>query len=102
MVKSRYLRRFALASAVAMAITTVPRAQQGAPTPAPPPTAPRGGGPGGQLPEPLPMPEILKQYQPVSADRLKTPPDGDWPMIRRTYDGWGYSPLTQIDTDTVK
>ncbi len=103
MVKSRYLRRFALASAVAMAITTVPRAQQqGAPTPAPQPTAPRGGGPGGQLPEPLPMPEILKQYQPVSADRLKNPPEGDWPMIRRTYDGWGYSPLTQIDTDTVK
>jgi alcohol dehydrogenase (cytochrome c) len=103
MVKSRYLRRFALASAVAMAITTVPRAQQqGAPTPAPQPTAPRGGGPGGQLPEPLPMPEILKQYQPVSAERLKNPPEGDWPMIRRTYDGWGYSPLTQIDTDTVK
>ena len=48
------------------------------------------------------MPEILKQYQPIPAERLKNPPDGDWPMIRRTYDGWGYSPLTQITTDNVK
>jgi alcohol dehydrogenase (cytochrome c) len=103
MMKSRYLCRFTLASAVLMAITIVPRAQQqGAPAPAEQPTPPRGGGPGGQLPEPLPMPEILKQYQPVSADRLKTPPDSEWPMIRRTYDGWGYSPLSQIDTNTVK
>ena len=48
------------------------------------------------------MPEILKQYQPISADRLKNPADGEWPMIRRTYDGWGYSPLSQIDTDNVR
>jgi alcohol dehydrogenase (cytochrome c) len=58
--------------------------------------------PGTLLVEPPPMPEILKQYQPISADRLKNPADGDWPMIRRTYDGWGYSPLSQIDTDNVK
>ena len=51
--------------------------------------------------EPLPMPEILKRYVPISAERLKNPPDGDWPMIRRTYDGWGYSPLSQIDTGNV-
>ena len=48
------------------------------------------------------MPEILKQYQPVSAERLRTRGDGDWPMFRRTYDGWGYSPLTQITPDNVK
>ena len=47
------------------------------------------------------MPEILKQYQPVSAERLKNPVDGEWPMIRRTYDGWGYSPLSQIDSGNV-
>src|SRR5262245_5980127 len=52
--------------------------------------------------EDLPMPAILKQYQPVSAERLRTPGDGDWPMFRRTYDGWGYSPLTQITPDNVK
>jgi alcohol dehydrogenase (cytochrome c) len=39
---------------------------------------------------------------PVTAERLKKPADGDWLMVRRTYDGWGYSPLTQIARDTVK
>ena len=52
--------------------------------------------------EPLPMPAVLKQYQPVSAQRLRNPPDGEWPMIRRTYDGWGFSPLSQIDTGNVR
>ena len=52
--------------------------------------------------EPPPMPAILKAYQPVSAQRLRTPPDGEWPMIRRTYDGWGYSPLDEIDAGNVR
>ena len=52
--------------------------------------------------EPLPMPEILKRYVSISDARLLNPPDGEWPLIRRTYDGWGYSPLTQITTDNVK
>jgi len=43
-----------------------------------------------------PMPEILKNYSAVTEDRLRTPADGDWLMIRRSYDGWGYSPLDQI------
>jgi alcohol dehydrogenase (cytochrome c) len=43
-----------------------------------------------------PVPAILQQYKPVTADRLKRPDDGDWLMVRRTYDGWGYSPLTEI------
>ena len=29
------------------------------------------------------------------------PDDGDWLMIRRTYDGWGYSPLDQITPANV-
>jgi alcohol dehydrogenase (cytochrome c) len=37
----------------------------------------------------------------VTADRLKHPEDGDWLMVRRTYDGWGYSPLDQITTASV-
>jgi alcohol dehydrogenase (cytochrome c) len=48
------------------------------------------------------MPAILKAYQPVSAQRLRTPQDGEWPMIRRTYDGWGYSPLNEIDAGNVR
>ena len=43
-----------------------------------------------------PMPEILKNYSAVTEERLRTPADGDWLMIRRSYDGWGYSPLDQI------
>jgi len=43
----------------------------------------------------------LSTYQPVSAERLKNPEDGNWLAIRRTYDGWGYSPLTQITTGNV-
>ena len=49
-----------------------------------------------------PMPEVLRNYQTVTADRLKNPEDGSWLMIRRTYDGWGYSPLKQITPDNVK
>src|SRR5262249_43005984 len=40
----------------------------------------------------------LQNYKPVTADRLKRPEDADWLMGRRTYDGWGYSPLDQIST----
>jgi len=94
-VACRYVCGIAVAAAITFAATTLPNAQQ----------APAGAqvpGPGGALLEPLPMPEILKQYQPVTAERLKNPADGEWPMIRRTYDGWGYSPLTQIRPDNVR
>ena len=45
--------------------------------------------------------ELLKHYRGVSLDRLRKPADGDWLMIRRTYDGWGYSPLAQITAANV-
>ena len=48
-----------------------------------------------------PMPEILKNYSAVTEERLRTPADGDWLMIRRSYDGWGYSPLDQITPANV-
>ena len=90
MVRRRYVCGVLAASAVAAVATAwAARAQQ-------PPV------PGGAMLAPLPMPEILKQYQPIPAERLKNPPDGDWPMFRRTYDGWGYSPLSQINTDNVQ
>ena len=50
---------------------------------------------------PPPVPPILQNYKPVTADRLKQPEDADWLMYRRTYDGWGYSPLSQITTENV-
>ena len=61
----------------------------------PPPPAPPAA------PPPLPTPAILKTYKPVTADRLKKPEDGDWLTVRRTYDGWGYSPLQQITPANV-
>ena len=48
-----------------------------------------------------PIPDILKNYQPVTAERLKNPEDANWLMLRRTYDGWGYSPLEQITPANV-
>jgi len=55
------------------------------------------------IPSPAePMPAVLRNYQAVTADRLKNPEDGNWLSIRRTYDGWGYSPLDQITADNVK
>src|SRR5215467_10939565 len=53
-----------------------------------------------QAPQP-PRPAILQNYPPVTADQLKKPADGDWLMVRRTYDGWGYSPLEQITKGNV-
>ena len=50
----------------------------------------------------VPMPDVLKNYPPVTASRLTAPADGDWLMVRRTYDGWGYSPLDQITAANVR
>ena len=47
------------------------------------------------------MPAVLRNYTPVTEARLRSPNDGDWRMNRRTYDGWGYSPLTQITPANV-
>ena len=47
------------------------------------------------------MPAVLRNYTPVTEARLRSPNDGDWMMNRRTYDGWGYSPLTQITPANV-
>jgi alcohol dehydrogenase (cytochrome c) len=57
--------------------------------------------PASATPVPGPMPDILERYTPVTAERLKKPEDGNWLHFRRTYDGWGYSPLAQINADNV-
>jgi alcohol dehydrogenase (cytochrome c) len=59
----------------------------------PPPAPPQ--------PPPAPMPQVLQNYKLLAADDLKKPADGDWPMVRRTYNGWGYSPLDQITPANV-
>src|SRR5215510_11908451 len=62
--------------------------------------APRAQPPAAQQPAP-PVPAILQSYKPVTTERLKNPEDGDWLMIRRTYNGWGHSTLKQINTGNV-
>ncbi len=54
----------------------------------------------GQTPPTQPATDAAA-YRRVTRDRLRQPADGDWLMIRRTYDGWGYSPLTAITADNV-
>jgi alcohol dehydrogenase (cytochrome c) len=44
----------------------------------------------------------LDAITPVTDATLLKPSDNDWLMWRRTYDGWGYSPLDQINKDNVK
>src|SRR6516162_10578369 len=50
----------------------------------------------------IPVPAVLKNYQPVTAERLKNPEPSNWLSIRGNYDGWGYSPLDQITPANVK
>ena len=40
-------------------------------------------------------------FMPVTDAMLEDPAPGDWLMWRRTLDGWGYSPLDQIDRENV-
>lgn len=54
-----------------------------------------------QPPPALPS-ALLQNYKSVTAERLENPEDGNWLMVRRTYDGWGYSPLDQITAKNVK
>lgn len=85
MIDARTRYRVAV-GALALGLTVVAAAGQ-TPSVAPPP--------------PAPMPAILKSYVPVTTNRLVKPGDGDWLMVRRTYDGWGYSPLDQITPANV-
>jgi alcohol dehydrogenase (cytochrome c) len=50
----------------------------------------------------IPIPEILRNYQPVTNERLKNPEPANWLQIRGNYSGWGYSELDQIRPENVK
>ncbi len=45
--------------------------------------------------------KVVENYTPVSAGMLANPADGDWLSWRRTMDGWGYSPLDQVNRGNV-
>ncbi len=70
-------------------------------------TAPAGGGAvGASAPAPN-LPGGTRRFQPVpervpvTDAMLRDPDPNDWLIYRRTYDGWGHSPLDQIDRDNV-
>ena len=44
---------------------------------------------------PAPVPLLLQNYKPVTAERLTKPDDGDWMMVRRTYDA-SHSPAAAV------
>ena len=47
------------------------------------------------------QPESAAAFVPVTDAMIENPAPGDWLLWRRTLDGWGYSPLDQIDADNV-
>jgi len=43
----------------------------------------------------------IQNYVPVTEAMMVNPPDSDWLMFRRNYQGWSYSPLKQINAQNV-
>ena len=43
----------------------------------------------------------VEEFVPVTDAMLRDPSPDDWPMIRRNYEAWSYSPLTDINRDNV-
>ena len=52
--------------------------------------------------QPASAADVTKTMRPVTDEMLLKPDPGDWLMWRRTYDGYGFSPLDQITKDNVK
>lgn len=52
-------------------------------------------------PAPVVEREITRPMTPVTDAMLRNPDPKDWLMWRRTLDGWGYSPLNQINKANV-
>ena len=48
------------------------------------------------------QPPIAGSFVPVTDKMLANPDPGDWLMWRRTWNSWGYSPLTQINKTNVR
>ena len=43
----------------------------------------------------------IENFKPVTADDLAGKNPANWPILRGNYQGWGYSPLDQINKDNV-
>jgi alcohol dehydrogenase (cytochrome c) len=55
----------------------------------------------GAMLTPLSAMAALPPYSSVTEDRLKNPEPQNWLMYRGNYEGWGYSPLKQINETNV-
>lgn len=45
--------------------------------------------------------DAFADYRPVTDEMLANPDAGEWIIYRQNYQGWGYSPLDQINADNV-
>jgi alcohol dehydrogenase (cytochrome c) len=59
-------------------------------------------GPVSSGPKGLTVTGQVKSYTSVTDAMLRNPDPADWLMVRRNYQAWSYSPLTQIGTANVK
>jgi alcohol dehydrogenase (cytochrome c) len=46
--------------------------------------------------------QVVKEFIPVTDQILRAPKPEDWLLLRGNYQGWGYSPLDQINKANVK
>src|SRR5881628_379228 len=53
-------------------------------------------------PEPAPPQKTVPNFAPVTDAMLRAPKAEDWLLYRGNYQGWGYSPLEQINKGNVK
>ena len=89
------LGAFGVATASMAMVAQQPPAPQQAPPPQQTQPVP-GAAPQAAIDSPL-----LRGYSVVTKARLLKPEDRNWLQIRRTYDGWGYSPLDDITPSNV-
>jgi alcohol dehydrogenase (cytochrome c) len=63
-----------------------------------------GGAGGAGKPEPtgLLVAGAVQDFVPLTEPMLRSPPAGDWPMLRRDYAASSYSPLRQITADNAR
>jgi alcohol dehydrogenase (cytochrome c) len=61
-------------------------------------SAQRGGF---MAPEGMAVPGTVPNYEPLTAEELRNPDPGDWPMIRRDFHATSFSPLDQITPENV-
>ena len=94
-----------LASGEATSIAAAVRGQAPvgatAPVPAPAAAVPAAAGAPLTPGRGLTVPGDIQNYVPVTDAMLRNPPAGDWLMIRRNYQAWSHSPLTDITPANV-